>query len=71
MIESTDGCGTADEIFDAIDVSFDDLSYLEESQSNRYIVTRYYSRVGGPQRRGTGRLDVEVFEGVVGPLIQS
>ena len=36
-----------DEILDAIDAFFDDLSYLEELQSERYMATRYYSKVGG------------------------
>jgi hypothetical protein len=51
-----------DEILDAIDAFFDDLSYLEESQSKRYRATRYYSKVGDslPYVSGAGRVDSEL-----------
>ena len=35
-----------DEILDAIGAFFDNLRYLEESQSKRYMATRYYSKPG-------------------------
>jgi hypothetical protein len=49
-----------DEILDAIDAFFDDLSYLEESQA--YMATRYYSKVRDslPYVNGAGRVDSEL-----------
>jgi hypothetical protein len=48
-----------DEILDAIDAFFDDLSYLEESP---YMTTRYYSEVRDslPYVNGAGRVDSEL-----------
>jgi len=61
------------EILDTIDAFFDDLCYLEESQSKRYIATRYHSKANDPNNCNlpiearlhpdieAGRLDVDVL----------
>jgi len=53
MIETDDiqAFDSDNEILDTMDAFFDDLCYLEESQSKRYMATRYYSKANDLNNR--------------------